>query len=178
MRLMPRVKRQNKGFTLIELLIVIALIAVLSALFINNSTVNIKRAHDAQRKSDLTQYQNALEVYSVKNNSYYPFTTSIVNDASTFLCSGSPSILGITNCPTDPSHSGTNNAYYDYQGGTGGGCAGQINGSPTATQYFLSTVLEAKDSNGNVQNFVVCSNGKSGIVQSVSNTSCGGCPLP
>jgi len=174
MKLMPNVKqRNNAGFTFIELLIVIAVIAVLSAIFINNSTINIKRARDSQRRSDLTQYQNALEVYSVKNNSFYPFTTNIVNNASTYLCP----VLGMTNCPTDPTNS-SNGAIYDYQGGTGLGCSGYPDTSPNATQYFLSATLEAKDANGNVQNFVVCSNGKAGTVQTVSNTKCGECPLP
>jgi len=53
----------KKGFTLIELLVVIAIIGSLSALFLPNFMAARERARDSQRKSDLRQIQNALEMY-------------------------------------------------------------------------------------------------------------------
>jgi len=53
----------KKSFTLIELLVVIAIIGSLSALFLPNFMAARERARDSQRKSDLRQIQNAIELY-------------------------------------------------------------------------------------------------------------------
>ncbi len=53
----------KKGFTLIEILVVVAIIAVLAAITVPNYLSARERARDAQRKSDLKQVQNALELY-------------------------------------------------------------------------------------------------------------------
>lgn len=163
---------KNKGFTLVELLIVITVIGILSAFLVNNSRTDIGRARDAQRESDLVQYQNALEVYSVKNNGFYPGmgtgNNGFVQDASAFLCP----ILGMTKCPTDPQNA-SNGSYYSYQSGAGGAPA--VSGSPTATDYMIFAKLESKDQNAGVQYFAVCSNGKSGLVSNPANASWGWC---
>jgi len=55
----------SRGFTLIELLIVIAVIGVLAAGVITllNPLAQIQKSRDAQRMSDLSQIQKALEIY-------------------------------------------------------------------------------------------------------------------
>ena len=58
----------KKAFTLIELLIVIAIIGMLSTLFVPNFMGARERARDAQRKSDLKQIQKALEMYRQDQN--------------------------------------------------------------------------------------------------------------
>lgn len=60
-----------KGFTLVELLIVIAIIGVLATIVTVSLGSSQQRARDAQRKSDLKQIANALEIY-FNNNAGYP----------------------------------------------------------------------------------------------------------
>lgn len=67
------IDEMKKAFTLIELLVVIAIIGMLAALALPNFMGARERAHDAQRKSDLTQIQKALELYKQdKNPPFYP----------------------------------------------------------------------------------------------------------
>lgn len=156
--------KKNKGFTLIELLIVIAVIASLSALFINNSTINIKRARDTRRKSDIKQYQDALEIYATKNSNLYPSRTS-GSDQATLICRD----IGLTGCPDDPQARRDNPTFvYLYESdGTGGG-------TPSATKYVLWAKLETT-----TDYWVVCSSGISGIKpQAGFSVSGGTCPLP
>lgn len=56
---------QSKGFTLLELLIVIAVIAVLSAIliFILDPTETLSKSRDAQRISDLGSLKTAVGIY-------------------------------------------------------------------------------------------------------------------
>jgi len=55
--------KKNLGFTLIELLVAIAIIGILATLLLSNVNVARGRARDAQRKNDLREIQNALELY-------------------------------------------------------------------------------------------------------------------
>lgn len=59
---------KNTGFTLIELLVVIAVLAFLSALLLPNFIGARQRGRDVQRKSDVKQIQNALELYKIDQN--------------------------------------------------------------------------------------------------------------
>ncbi len=58
----------NKGFTLIELVVVMAIVATLTAMAAFNFNQARIRARDVQRKSELKQIQNALELF--KNDKY------------------------------------------------------------------------------------------------------------
>lgn len=55
----------KSGFTLVELLVVMGVLGVLvsSAIILINPKAQIDRAHDAQRKSDLSNIQKGLELY-------------------------------------------------------------------------------------------------------------------
>lgn len=68
---------RRNGFTLIELITVIGIIAVLSAMLITvlNPLEQFQKARDAQRKSDLSQVQKALEQYYQDTGSY-PLATN------------------------------------------------------------------------------------------------------
>lgn len=63
--------KYKTGFTLIELLISIAIIGILSSLVIGGFRVSQMRARDTQRKSDLKQISNALELY-YNDHGVYP----------------------------------------------------------------------------------------------------------
>ena len=88
----------NVGFTLIELLIVIAVIGALSTMFVSTYPGIRRRVRDTERKSDIAQYRNLLEIYANNKNGFYP-TGSTPNIAS--KC-GAGQPLGDVACPTPP----------------------------------------------------------------------------
>ncbi|HSX40635.1 MAG TPA: prepilin-type N-terminal cleavage/methylation domain-containing protein [Candidatus Saccharimonadales bacterium] len=58
------------GFTLIELLIVIAIIGILSAIFVGSYVFVQTKSRDGQRKSDMQQLRSALESYHADWSKY------------------------------------------------------------------------------------------------------------
>lgn len=152
-----------KGFTLIELLVVISIIGLLSALALVSFAGTQKSARDTTRKSDLRQYQTALEIFANKNGGLYPAETSSLGvDASTTLCND----LSETTCPEDPKQSDESDYKYSYM-------SDGTDGSVNATKYVLWGKLE----NVNTTTYwVLCSNGKVGEASSLS-ISAGSCPL-
>ncbi len=151
---------KSGGFTLVELLIVMSLISVLVTIGIVSFRGSQLRARDTQRKADLKQYQNALEVYANRKNGLYPHRLSLVNIS--VLCTD----LGTATsaCPDDPRPT-TANVHYQYvsRGGSG------VPGSGTATSYVLYTLFEGAD-----ERWAVCSEGKSGTILSTApqTTNC------
>jgi len=73
---MPNKKTLNlkTGFTLIEIMIVVAIIGLLSTLFLTNWKKQHNRTEDALIKSDLNRLQVAFEDYYTDNNCYPPQT--------------------------------------------------------------------------------------------------------
>lgn len=63
-------KTAQKGFTIIELLIVIAIIAILAGLVLNNFQGAQAKARDTQRVTDLNNVHSKLEEYYNENNAY------------------------------------------------------------------------------------------------------------
>ena len=144
------------GFTMIELLVVISIIGVLATLVMVSFTSSQKQAKDTQRKSDLRQYQTALESYANKTGGLYPSRTATVDASS--LCA----TLGISGtCPTDPKPP----AIYSYISNGSG------NPSNDAADYVLWTLLENQTGNY----YIVCSIGKIGISPDVPTSST--CPI-
>lgn len=149
-----------KGFTLIELLVVISLIGILAALALVSYTGTQKQARDTQRKSDIRQYQNSLEVFANKNDGIY-LSYGSVN--ATTLCT--PLGLG-TNCPDDPRVDEGQLSYRFSANGPG-------DGSTSATKYVLWVELENTS-----EYWAVCSNGKVGKTDLSGGSPTGGaCPL-
>ena len=60
---MNYMKKTNEGFTLVELLVVISIISVLVTLIAGGFRSSQARGRDAQRKSELKQIANSLELY-------------------------------------------------------------------------------------------------------------------
>ncbi len=63
-------KTYKKGFTLIELLIVMAIIAMLVTIFLVGLFASQRRSRDVNRKSDLKQIANALEIFYSDHERY------------------------------------------------------------------------------------------------------------
>lgn len=146
---MKNMKKQiNKGFTLIELLIVIAIIGILIAIATFGSQNAFQATRDVTRKSDLKQYQSALESFANKNNGLFPSAGG--GDKSVNIATDVCPTLGLANCPTDPT---TGHVYSYNTDGTGG---------TTATKYTIAAGLETKPSSTVTLTWWVCSNGKSG----------------
>lgn len=64
----------KRGFTLVELIVVITMLALMSTflLVLLNVSTQLNKARDAQRREDLQQIRNALDVYYNDNNCYPP----------------------------------------------------------------------------------------------------------
>jgi prepilin-type N-terminal cleavage/methylation domain-containing protein len=62
--------KTKKGFTLIELLVVVAIISLLSSVVLASLNSARSKGRDAKRRSDLKQFQIALELYYDKYGKY------------------------------------------------------------------------------------------------------------
>jgi len=133
-----------KGFTLIELLVVISIIGILASLVLASYSGAQKQTRDTQRKSDLSQYRNALESYAAVNDGKYPARNGVKADL--ILCNNELAPF-LSNCPKDPIASGDYNYYY-YSGESGGGAS--------ATKYVLWVQLETGGY------WEICSDGRAG----------------
>jgi prepilin-type N-terminal cleavage/methylation domain-containing protein len=157
----------RKAFTLIEMLVVISLIGVLAAIALISFGSVQKSARDTTRKSDLKQYQTALEMYGNLTSGLFPSRTA-VQSAYSILCGDlnirlEPDIT----CSQDPKTL-TDATYYDYKYITDG-----TNGTASATKYVLWGKLENKVNTY----WVVCSNGKNGEYVNASAPSTNVCPI-
>lgn len=150
----------SKGFTLIELLVVISIIGLLAGLALVSFVGSQKQARDTQRKSDLRQYQTALENFANKNSGFYP---AISGTGVSGLCASTA--LNLSPCPEDPKNGQDATYYYQY---SSDGTAGSSN----ATKYVLWAKLE----NISSTYWVVCSTGQNGKISSSTTFSGGACP--
>lgn len=132
----------NKGFTIIELLVVIAVLGILAAVVLVaiNPSKRMASARDAQRKTDLAQIVNALEVYYTEHSRYPKTTGGIEGDFNSasdwwtpenFLSKDYMKIL-----PTDPKNGEINDYWYYYA---------YYYYSPDGQNYELATFLENEE---------------------------------
>jgi len=61
---------KRNGFTFIEMLVVVAIIAVLTAVGVTNFRVANRKARDGKRQGDLQQIRAALELYRTDEKAY------------------------------------------------------------------------------------------------------------
>lgn len=131
-----------RGFTLVELLVVIAIISILSSLGLMSYLQAQRSARDAQRKSDIKQYQVALESFANNNGGgTYPVRTSTATD----MCDDPGSLLASAVIASCPDYLGTD-ATYRYQYVSDG------------LNYYVYFRMEGKANSW----FVGCSNGRTG----------------
>ena len=144
----PSLLKNQKGFTLIELIIVMVVLAALATIALVTYPASQRKARDAQRQSDIKQYQTAIEVYASGNSGSYPVSSGNISG----LCSQ----LTVSACPDDPLSSQS----YGH--------------SSTATEYMLWAQMEYPDINGDPQWFVTCSTGEVGYISNTapSGSSC------
>lgn len=81
---LKRIRQDNKGFTLIELLIVIAVIAVLSAVVLPNVTGLIGHGEAEGAKAELVTIQTAMDTMMAKEGLSSVTATSATNAMSAF----------------------------------------------------------------------------------------------
>ena len=79
MRLMRRIKLNQKGFTLMEVVIACALIAILSSIAIPKFFSSLVTANTVKVKSDLQTIDTAIVLYMTDNGSY-PANLSDLSD--------------------------------------------------------------------------------------------------
>jgi prepilin-type N-terminal cleavage/methylation domain-containing protein len=72
-----------RGFTLIELLVVIAIIALLTGIILTSLTSSKAKSRDAERVSDISQLQLALELYFDRCHVYPVAVNNNVKDSLT-----------------------------------------------------------------------------------------------
>lgn len=155
----------KKGFTLIEMLVVISLIGILAALALVSFQNSQKQARDTQRKSDLRQYQNALESYGNMANGLYPHRSAGASAYSQLCADLNTRIEPDMPCVQDPKNSSDTTFDYRYLSNGSGAV-----GSATATQYILYGKVE--NASGTTY-ALYCSNGKVGTSTSAPNlTNC------
>lgn len=116
----------NKGFTLIELVVVIAIIATLTALSTFNFNQARMRARDVQRKSELRQLQNALELFK---NDRFPQRYPTDVEGLSVLVPPSGNYMSIL--PKDPKVKAQSGSWVDY-----------VYDNLISTTYTLTACLE------------------------------------
>ena len=157
-------KKLKTGFTLVELLVVISIISTLVTMAVVSFRSSQFRARDVQRKSDLRQYQNALELYANDNGGLYP-VRNVLESAYVTLCSD----LGLSNCPQDPRGVSDSTLRYNY---IAQGHSSIAAGQPGASEYLLTATLEVTQ-----EYWIVCANGSSGAMPQTTTISSSVCPF-
>ena len=113
----------KRGFTLVELLIVMAILSSLVGLVAGGFRSSQMRGRDAQRKSDLKQIANALELLNSDHGAYPDDSSGAIkacpydplDDAATKNCTWGagemkdPKTLYLKNVPQDPA---AGNSYF------------------------------------------------------------------
>ncbi len=115
-------RKFSSGFTLIELMVVISIIAILSSVLYANFGAGRTQSRDAERKADLRNLQNAIDLYKNKYGRY-PAGCNAASSwsgqkGSSYACtSGSDQYIVnlapefIPTLPIDPKLNGANSGY-------------------------------------------------------------------
>lgn len=93
----------SRGFTLIELILVTGLASILMVglIALINPSLQLKKARDAERKSDLKQMQVALEIYRSDQGSY-PSNSGVLGNCPASSPTSLTELDTEGNCPAEP----------------------------------------------------------------------------
>ncbi len=127
----------RRGFTLIELLVVVAIIGVLSSLFVSNYMEIRKKSRDAKRMADLKEIQKALELYK-QDQSLPVYPASLPAPCSEWK---EGEKVYMNSMPGDPKGNCSSPIPYFYQ----------PKGDPP-TEYNLIACLESRKNGDNIKN--------------------------
>jgi len=106
------IKNKRNAFTLIELLVVVAILGILATVGLGSFQSSQMKSRDAQRKSDLSQIQKALEMYYNDKGRYRTATEGL----PTGEWSNAAGTIYMKTVPTDPK--GGNYCYESDNNGT------------------------------------------------------------
>jgi type IV pilus assembly protein PilE len=147
-------KKEVLGFTLVEMLVVVAIIAILSSVFLIGLRGFRGSAYDARRLSDLQKVQSYLELYYNKNRTYPSATdwTELEKEL------GGSNGVGINSLPKDPIASGK--YYYGYcNDGQGYALGVKLNDPNSSVMNDSVGAAELSDCKGNITKVAgVCGN--------------------
>ena len=124
-------KHNKTGFTLLEVLLVISTVGLLSSAVFVGVSRQIKKSHDAKRKTDVHELQVALELYFT-NNQRYP-DQLIFNGQP--LTSADGQTIYLNSVPRDPKN--VNPSLYVYNATPSGQASGY-----DICAYKLEAVIE------------------------------------
>ncbi len=131
--------KKRNGFSLVELMIVVAIIALLTAIMTANFSSAKARSRDSKRISDISQIQLALAGFFDRCN-FYP-TALDITDSGGHCTSGTVNVnLGtfISKIPPPPTGGSVVAANYNYSAGSD---------ATGVVDYVLGAQLEAANSN-------------------------------
>ncbi len=148
---MTNIKNMNnkKGFTLVEMLVVIAIIAILSSIFLVGLGGFRKQAYDTRRISDVQKIQTFLELY-YNQNRFYPDNLATLSNLGTLpkdpiggadyfysLCFGNQVyVVGATLDQTSSVLKDVGEIDAEADLGTGANCATALRCDDTAGNYY------------------------------------------
>lgn len=160
-----KIQSKNKAFTLIELLIAMAILGILATVGLGSFRTAQMRGRDTERKSDLKQVSNAIELYYQDYNRY--------PQASGTNIAACPS-TGPTSCTwgTGELTDGKTTYMKIVPGDPTGACPYIYKVSSTGNKYQLFAYLENtqdKNINGNIT--IVCGSNKYNFSITSPNTT-------
>jgi len=137
---MYKKKLHEKGFTLIELLIVIAIIAILSAVvFVAlDPLTRFRDARDSRRWSDASSLLNAIKIHQVDNGGSYLATISGLTSGTVYMVGTG----GASGCDAQNTYCKTNSnaACVDLSGLVTGGYLGSVPISPNGAGSWTANI--------------------------------------
>lgn len=108
----------KRGFTLLELIIIMVILGVLAGLISGNLLNSLKKGRDSQRKSDLAQVKNALELFYEDMGEYPKFAITWEGKLCQTSACGANEKVYMYKLPKDPKNPTLSYSYNTDANGT------------------------------------------------------------